>query len=119
MLIRIATMKRVMLTAIIFCAWSIAAQAVTTGNKLKDYCSFSPSHTEASIACAAYIGGVLDAFRIQNQHQASRLYCEPPSAEGEQLVDIIKKYLSAHPERLHFAASTLILEVMIMAFPCK
>lgn len=114
-------MRRIAILTVAMIAWSPAANANLTGNKLKDYCSFFPGqiHTEASNVCVGYVGGTLDTLRLYNAFQKPKQFCEVDGVEFEQLMAIIKKHFEDYPERLHFTASTLILEAMKKAFPCK
>jgi len=49
----------------------------------------------------------------------TKLYCEPKEASGDQLIEMTKKYLVDHPSELHNTASSLILKMLIEAFPCQ
>ncbi len=93
------------------------ASADATGNQIKAYCD-APMQTPANAMCLGYISGALDAYRVVGHMRKTKLFCEPESATGEQIVSMVKKYLDEHPEQLHWVASQLIYIVMARTFPC-
>lgn len=48
-----------------------------------------------------------------------KMWCEPSGVTGEQLYAMLKKYLADHPERLNYAASSLIGDMYAESFACK
>lgn len=64
------------------------------------------------IHASGYVIGVFDAY--------NELYYEGPSGvTTNQIVDIAKKYLEAHPETRHVSAIFLLKEAFKEAFPKK
>jgi|HubBroStandDraft_6_1064221.scaffolds.fasta_scaffold240177_3 hypothetical protein len=103
---------------LIFYLISSTAYANILGDRLKQYCAFYPGQTESTTMCMGYIGGTLDTFRLF-ERMGTKLYCEPKEASGDQLIEMTKKYLVDHPSELHNTASSLILKMLIEAFPCQ
>src|SRR4051812_12219896 len=46
-------------------------------------------------------------------------YCLPPGSPHEQEVRVVVTYLQSHPERRQEEGSTLALDALHQAFPCK
>jgi hypothetical protein len=111
-------MRNLWLTVVI-CTAASPAMADMTGNDLKGYCQFYPRHTESTALCLGYINGSLDMTRGLNKMFNGQIVCEPPGVTGEQLIAMAIKYLSDHPEELHFSAASLVLNMYTKAFPCK
>ena len=109
---------RSLLSVILLCLTASIARADMTGNDLKEYCQFYPRHTESTALCMGYIGGSLDMTRGLNKMFNNALLCEPSGVTGDQLIAMVIKYLSDHPEQLHFSAASLILNMYTNAFPC-
>jgi Ssp1 endopeptidase immunity protein Rap1a len=110
-------MRKLLIVAII-CVITSAARPDTTGNDLKEYSQFYRRHTESTTLCMGYIAGRLDITRGLNKMFNGALLCEPPGVTGDELLAIAIKYLSDHPEQLHFSAASLILNMYTAAFPC-
>jgi hypothetical protein len=45
--------------------------------------------------------------------------CIPSEATLAQVRDVVIRYLQEHPEERHYAASSLSLRALVLAFPCK
>lgn len=50
---------------------------------------------------------------------AKKMYCMPKDITDEQLVRVLIKYLEAHPEQLHLAASQLVWMAYSSVWRCK
>lgn len=61
---------------------------------------------------SGYIGGVADTTN-------HIIWCSPQGIEMGQVRKIVDIYLSNNPEKLHLDASSLIIEALKTAFPCK
>src|SRR4051812_29969000 len=73
-----------------------------TGNSLYDTCTANPpKETEkwlVAATCAGYLTAVMDALAgggVVNGFRA----CIPPTADMNQVTDVVKKYIRDHPER--------------------
>jgi hypothetical protein len=88
-----------------------SAKAGDTGNELFKHCT-TPNRGRA--VCEAYIDGAVDAFSASDDTGI----CMPGSATYGQADGIVRKYLMAHPESRHFAASLLIMWALQEAWPC-
>jgi hypothetical protein len=68
--------------------------------------------------CEGYIKGVWDGLAIAGIFSGDNLNCVPNIREGQVQI-LVRRYLEAHPERLHFAAPTLITAALTDAFHCE
>lgn len=59
-----------------------------------------------------YVTGVVDSFQLQG-------YCPPEQLTNGQTGSIVLKWLEDNPERWTENGSTLVLEALQKAFPCK
>jgi len=97
-----------------------------SGNALLEFCeTFLDGGTSANIAkgkqCSSYIVGVVDIHSaFVGWKDLERYWCFPSNNMGKsQLVRVVTKYLQEHPEDLHFLASGLVANALILAFPCE
>ncbi len=61
--------------------------------------------------------GVADMMAQQEWPYPTKA-CFPNEVERGQLVAIVKKYLSKHPEQLHDAGLAIVALALAQAFPC-
>ncbi len=88
-------------------ALSQQSNGFLSGNDLYDQCAAQ------SVACAAYVAGIADAFL----HDGT--VCLPPSnATTKQLADVVMAYLRAHPEARNYSAASIGHVAFTQAFPC-
>ena len=66
-----------------------------------------------SIMCRMYVFGVIDAT------QGTLSICPAEDLEYDQVVFIVKKYLSENPDRLDLEANKLVITALSEAFPCE
>jgi hypothetical protein len=89
-----------------------------SGNRLYEACTSTNAIDGA--ACVAYVAGVTDTlWQVQSELHAALLCNMTHQITTQQLADIVAKYLGAHPELRHFAASGLVGIALTEAFPCK
>ena len=69
--------------------------------------------SSSSPLCAGYIAGVSDIMSTNDD------ICLPSHATIQQVTDIVVKYLSDHPERRHYSASSEAGVALMQAFPCS
>jgi hypothetical protein len=86
--------------------FAFSARGFVTGDDLSSKCSIN------SPMCMGYIAGVSDIMSTNGD------ICLPKNATVQQIVDIVAKYLSDHPERRHFSASSESGIALMQAFPC-
>ena len=86
---------------------AFAAKGFVTGNDLFSKCSVN------SPLCIGYVAGVSDIMSTNGD------ICLPNDATVQQLVDIVVRYLSDHPERQHYSASSGSGIALMQAFPCN
>ena len=86
---------------------AFSTRGFVTGDDLSSKCSIN------SPMCTCYIVGVSDIMSTNGD------ICLPSNATVQQIVDIVAKYLSAHPERRHYSASSESGIALMQAFPCN
>ncbi len=71
--------------------------------------------------CTSYVAGVSDAYALfaLGGRAAKDAYCLPETKNLYPIGNVLKKYLDAHPEKLHLAGSMIALEALVEAFPCN
>src|ERR1700722_9129009 len=74
--------------------FAFSARGFVTGNDLFSKCSSN------SPLCMGYVAGVSDVMSTNGD------ICLPNDATLQQIVDTVVKYLSDHPERQHYSASS-------------
>jgi hypothetical protein len=83
-----------------------------TGNQLKGYCADNGKSTVYSGFCSGYIIGSVDSMMESDCLAVARR----PNVITGQLVDVVKLYLSKHPEKVDERGSTLVAEAITEAF---
>ncbi len=78
-----------------------------TGNRLRQL--FDDKDREA--IAIGYTMGVYDAGMRS-------VHCPPDGVTGRQLSDIIKMWMSNNPDKLHYSADSIIIEVLRSLWPC-
>ncbi len=87
--------------------------AFMTGNQLWDACNKPDA---SSGYCGGYIAGAADSMSAETPRPAA---CFPHEVGVEQLVNVVKLYLSQHPVKRHFGAFEVIFLALSSAFPCS
>jgi len=87
--------------------FAFSARGFVTGNDLFSKCGIN------SPLCMGYIAGVSDTMSTNGD------VCLPNDATVQQIVDIVVKYFSDHPERRHYSASSESGIALMQAFPCN
>lgn len=90
------------------------------GNDLLSLCRTSDgNHADW---CQGFVEGVYLGVRWESDEvkDMGRPFCTPPEGvKSSQLVAVIRKYLSDHPERFHHEAHLLVVDALHEAFPCR
>jgi hypothetical protein len=108
---------RILWTGAFLLVLTMSANANVTGITLKQNCD-APDMSAPARYCLAYMTGVLDTIRGLGNTGDKRIFCEPATVTGQQLLAMLRKYLADHPERLHFAASSLVADMYAETFHC-
>jgi hypothetical protein len=87
--------------------FAFSAKGFVTADDLSSKCSVN------SPMCTGYIVGVSDIMSTNED------ICLPNNATVQQIVDIVAGYLSGHPERRHYSASSESGIALMQAFPCN
>jgi hypothetical protein len=94
-----------------------------SGNDLLHDCQ-QPEMSSAGI-CMGYILGVLDMINTEQNSGSSEvrlstneMVCLPPTIDGWQIRDVVKKYLVDHPEERNLHAAQLVWKAVVKAWGC-
>ncbi|WP_366512532.1 Rap1a/Tai family immunity protein [Mesorhizobium sp.] len=79
------------------------------GNELHTQCGKAPPPF-----AYGYIFGLIDVY-----DQKQGYFCLPSSVKGEQLFDVVCRYIDAHPDERHLPASVLAYRALRLAWPCS
>ncbi len=91
------------------------AGTLQDGQDLKQYCAEDATHVKQAV-CFAYILGIAD---LVGGHDVKGFrVCFPENVDLTLIVATTEKYLSAHPERLHYTPGKLVVDALADAFPC-
>lgn len=106
------------LFALLLLSISAPAWAATDGNLLYEQCNRTVQSNNDLIpltACNNYIVGVVDGYRMSKEgYEWLQI---PEGVKGQQLQDIVLKYLKDNPEKRHWAAVILVMNAVNAAFP--
>ena len=91
--------------------WIDSTISFESGNSLYNACN----ETHLYLKCIGYVAGVADVFAAQN----TNTICKPKDVTLQQAADVVKKYLTDHPEERHYTAVSEISMALSQAFPCS
>lgn len=91
-----------------------AFAAGTDGNVLYRQCTSTGAIEQ--VACHQFIIGVVDGINIASE-TGLEPFTLPANVKGEQVKDVVLRYLREFPERRHWAGSVLVWNAMREAFP--
>jgi len=116
-------MKYLLTVVLLFSFSQAAALGFISSGDLLEYCEARLSETGSAAegnSCYSFVAGISDAhdnFTVLGK--MSPLWCLPDNVDTSQLIRVVTKYLQEHPESLHFAASSMVLSALELAFPCE
>jgi hypothetical protein len=87
-----------------------------TGNTLLEYCS--GDDIGGRNVCIGYIEGVRDEHTVSSAAENLK-FVIPSEVSGEQMKDVVIKFLKEHPERRHKHGAVLVVDALAGAFPAK
>lgn len=119
-------MFRRAVAAIALAAWPIPCEA-RTGSELLSDCTAglrtlageSRQSSARAGACFAYLDGYVNAMAVARVMSNQVPVCMPNGVTIEQVARVVVKYLTDHPETLHFEAGALTGHALKSAFPCS
>ena len=92
-------------------AWSM------DGNLLHKNCTSSQDIQR--MACFGYIRGVIEGLFVSAAITKKSLFCPPDQFNYEQGEDIVRKYLSEHPEDRHENGAAIVMVALKIVWPCN
>lgn len=129
-------LRFIALLVIAFFVTSVAGSgpAPTTSRKIETVSDFldicktidddtqSVAETFKSGYCSGWAMGVIEGVSLSEaQHQIPRgaqLVCVPDGNSPNQMVQIVRKYVSDHPEKEHVPMTMIATQALAGAFPC-
>jgi hypothetical protein len=110
-------MKQTMLVVLLMASGQVWA-AYQSGNDLLRQCK--AGDVNRIVGCYGYIASVVDTHEALVARGMQPEICVPEEiVSPERLRRIVLQYFAGNPESLHFAASSLILNALRGAFPCR
>jgi hypothetical protein len=91
-----------------------------SGSELLEMCSATendPVYFQKQAECRGYVAGVADASRCGNNVNGYSWKIAEHVIQG-QVVKVVMKWLTEHPENLHFNSAGLVANALHDAFPC-
>ena len=99
--------------AVVVAANAGARAEFMEGNDLYDACT-SP---DSKLVCLGYVMAIADAVQAPAAVKRSPM-CPGSEVMAEQVVDVVTRYLAAHPEKRHLSAPLLVANALAEAYPC-
>ncbi len=111
-------MKKILLLSLLLASGSVGADFLD-GKELKKsldaytaVSSKSPGSRLGAGTAIGYVSGVWDTGYYQT-------FCPGRGVKQSQAIEVARKFLDAHPQRLDEPAKTLLLEAFVEAYACK
>jgi len=116
-------MKYLLIIVLLFSSGQASAVAFYSGNELLVLCEAHLSDAGSAAKgnqCISYVAGIADAHSFFVKWAAlEQSWCMSIDVDGSQLVRVVTKWLQENPQDLHLSASSLVIEALILAFPCE
>ena len=82
------------------------------GNKLHTECNIEDNNYYSSGFCQGYIIGVLDVMRHNDSELFAGRLCISQGVQAGQFRDVVKAWLTKHPESRNFTAASIIARAL-------
>lgn len=94
------------------------AASVETGNRLIEFC---PSRVKDDLLRGYGLGYVIGVYDLaMSEYAKDQTFCTPDGVLNRmQVRDVVCRYLDNYPERRHLAGTTLVIDAVAEAWPCK
>jgi hypothetical protein len=102
------------IAAVLAVSTKARADRLVDGNRLYELCT---PNSRSSEFCDDYVLSVADALMVGRV--GGWTACIPNSVTGNQVVDVVKRFLEAHPAKRRSAAFGLVAEALAEGFPCE
>ena len=80
-------------------------------------------HIQNDATCLGWVEGFADGFTVHDEllgvPRADRLVCISRNVTNAQMIGVIKKYISANPDKAHRSTRLVASLALAQAFPCK
>lgn len=91
-----------------------------TGEKLLRYCSNQENSSMDRGLCEGYLAGLMDtSTTLRYWHTANINFCPTHDLNPFFMRNDFLEWADRHPERLHMAASALLIEIFLKKYPCR
>jgi hypothetical protein len=107
-------MRFLVLVSLIF-SYHTALADFFDGNRLKEWMDEKEQENGSRFEAGlfnGYVAGVVDAGN-------EILFCTPDGVTAGQFTAVVTKYLKENPEKWNLGASSLVIDALKVAFPCK
>jgi hypothetical protein len=97
--------------------WAAKSPSFVDGHALWEYCGQTTAG-EPPRTCTAYVEGVVDQYvwTVSIMHGRSP-FCLAAAADPGSVTDVVRKYLSDHPNEREFIAPALVFSALLEAYP--
>jgi hypothetical protein len=93
----------------------LAVTALNTGDDLLAACTGQPAER---LACSAMVLGVANGAMMAGNDAHQKLLCVLPGVRPADLIEAVRKYLDAHPERRSKPAGIVTYQALREILPC-
>lgn len=106
-------MRRFAIAAVLACLSAPAAAEFLSGQQLKEYLddARSGSSFKSLTVAMGYVAGVYD---LVDRHQV----CIKKELSAREAMDVVHRYLNAHPNDLQQPGAPLVVKALTEEFPC-
>ena len=118
--------------SVVAAAMAVSPEAVpppefVTGNEIYAKCTSKVTSPPAKSAvdhafCGAYVVAIFDTLSEGNKINGWSVPCPPQQGESvtpQKMVDVVTRYLGAHPETRQSGAPGQVAHALVEAFSCK
>jgi Rap1a immunity proteins len=113
----------VALVVLMACEVHASAQAMRTGNDLKDVCNIAargPKGEGLELAKATFCQGFVTALLVVGRSlEEPHTFCVPVGVTVGQAIDVVLKYMNDHPSELHRPAEYFVVAAFRDAWRCQ
>ena len=100
----------------------LCAQFYLNGSQLQEKCNayITQDDVKTSAQCLGYIQGIADMHSLLVALEVTDVHwCAPDETTPNQMAVMVLQYMQKNPALLKLAASSLVDQALIEAFPCS
>ncbi len=109
-------MRRLALVLGFLCVSTDCFGFYLNGNKLHELCLTKEKSSTVRMMLRAYSMGIVDASAAYAK--GNRHFCVPDGVVGDQVTDVVCKYLVENPSQRHSEAGDIATAALLTTWPC-